>query len=66
MPKKQTKPKDVYVMPEIYVVPPKARSKPSDRPIFIIAHDSPDHIEGEIAIYKFDRLAKVKRTVTVE
>ena len=61
MKKKQTKPK---YPKELYVI--NGSGGCSDKPVFMLAHDSPAHMEGEVAIYQFVRLAKVKRTVTVE
>ena len=63
MPKKQTKPK----YPEMMFVH-------TDIPDTFVAHHEPGAIMtlhdmddgSEVAIYKFVRLAKVKRTVTVE
>lgn len=35
---------------------------------YLVPYESPDHVkvDGEVAIYKFDRMAKVTRTVKVE
>ena len=58
MPKKQTKPK---YPKEIHVV------TSNDGLSFFIANEDDDTLyEGEVAIYQFVRMAKVKRTVTVE
>ena len=59
MPKKQTKPK----YPKELLV--KIEHDFDDT--YFVSSDNPDDIgEAEVAIYKFVRLAKVKRTVTVE
>lgn len=61
MPKKQTKPK---YPKELFAV--KASSRLEGPRFLAYGYAVPDGLEGEVAIYKFDRLAKVKRTVTVE
>ena len=63
MPKKQTE-----------ILYPKTMFVHTDIPDTFVAHHEPGAIMtlhdmddgAEVAIYKFDRLAKVKRTVTVE
>ena len=64
MPKKQTKtkyPKELWVERE-YV-------GATDDESMLVIHETAETVDkscDEVAIYKFDRLAKVKRTVTVE
>lgn len=65
MPKKQTKPK----YPKELLIEHVSAANSEDGAPFFAAYDSVDDEElgyVEVAIYQFVRMAKVKRTVTVE